>query len=179
MSVWCASKWFSIFWLYWNICFKYIYIFLMVSWVQVAVLILVNLCPYSEIKTDEALLLPVLIQLSPPQESRNSNRAWDLSRRDSMEKKNYIHIMHHSDTTKKRTWAILTSSPLTSILISKILSGLKLSAPSSISFFYPAINSDSIDFCVHCSEGRGKSYWGSHTLTLVFRGLGTIPGEEL
>ena len=82
--------------------------------------------------------------------------------------------MNHCDT-KKRTWAILTRSPLTSILISKILSGLNFSAPYSISFFYPAINSDSIDFCVHCSEEREKSYRGSHSLTLVFKGPGYHP----
>ena len=62
----------------------------MVSRIQVAVLNLVNLSPYSEIKTDEAPLLPVLIQLSPPQKSRNSNRAWELSRRDSMRKKKIL-----------------------------------------------------------------------------------------
>ena len=90
-------------------------------------------------------------------------------------KKNSIHIMNHCDTAKKRTWAILTSSPLTSILIPKIPSGLKLSAPYSISFFYLAINSDSIDFCVHCLEGREKSYRGSHSLTLVFKGPGYHP----
>ena len=83
--------------------------------------------------------------------------------------------MNHCDTTKKRTWAILTRSPLTSILISKILSGLNLSAPYSISFFYPAINSDSTDFCVHCSEEREKSYRGSHSLSLVFKGPGYHP----
>ena len=83
--------------------------------------------------------------------------------------------MNHCDTAKKRTWAILTSSPLTSILIPKIPSGLKLSAPYSISFFYLAINSDSIDFCVHCLEGREKSYRGSHSLTLVINGPGYHP----